>query len=547
VPLGVGSTFGYPAWYNEGLVEFLSTATLENERLSVGDIPVGRARSLAFGVPLSVERVLTAREVLRWSSRPLQMFYAQSWALMHLLVHGADVGNSFEPTQIVAYLEAVAAGASEADACERAFGVSLNDLDRALSEYIAAGKFSVRKYSSAKLPGKPSPLSAGVAVPRSTLLYELSGLARAGAETQHLAARLLRDSVADDPSNLRAVAMLALLSLRAGEPAPSQRLEPASPADSDDATLLAILGNLRLERARQGGSAAAGEHVARARALYERSLALEPAGVRAAAGLGLTYAMAGPEALARGIEVLERAIALAPASSALRLQLAELYLRAERQQAAEAMLRSVMQQPHAGGDGEPLERLNQLLGEAGLAPVEEDPTYHLEPQLAVEEPFGDRVVRARSCRSARCPAALAIDVTDRAEVIDVLARIRLTGLDGVKITNLRTGVSARAVRVFADGSFDGYVPLEPGENTIEIVAELSSGVRLTAERRVVYAPVAAPTPEQEAAARELLDTIRRRTEETRLLIQPARASREADGASAPARSVEIETAPPDAP
>jgi von Willebrand factor type A domain len=72
--------------------------------------------------------------------------------------------------------------------------------------------------------------------------------------------------------------------------------------------------------------------------------------------------------------------------------------------------------------------------------------------------------------------------------------------------------SPRAVRSFADGSFDGFVPLVPGDNTIEIEAVLADGRRARASQILHYEPTTDPQPSDA----ELLSALRDRTAETEL-------------------------------
>jgi hypothetical protein len=70
----------------------------------------------------------------------------------------------------------------------------------------------------------------------------------------------------------------------------------------------------------------------------------------------------------------------------------------------------------------------------------------------------------------------------------------------------------RALRRFADGSFDGFVPLVPGENRIDVEVVLGDGRRARETRTVVYEPSAEPQPDDAA----LLAALRDRTAETAL-------------------------------
>jgi hypothetical protein len=74
------------------------------------------------------------------------------------------------------------------------------------------------------------------------------------------------------------------------------------------------------------------------------------------------------------------------------------------------------------------------------------------------------------------------------------------------------GAPPRALRAFPDGSFDGFVPLAPGENRIEFEVVLDDGRRARAERTLIYEPIETPSADDEA----LLEALRGRTAETEI-------------------------------
>ena len=102
------------------------------------------------------------------------------------------------------------------------------------------------------------------------------------------------------------------------------------------------------------------------------------------------------------------------------------------------------------------------------------------------------------------------------DVIDYVPHLSLTRLTHVTIDNLSTSRAARAVRLFPDGTFDGYAPLRPGENLLRITLHAEGGGFRHIDRRVHFEEVPAGTPEQKAAARRLLKELRIRTLETEL-------------------------------
>ncbi len=128
-------------------------------------------------------------------------------------------------------------------------------------------------------------------------------------------------------------------------------------------------------------------------------------------------------------------------------------------------------------------------------------------------------------------------VEEPADIVDFVPHMSLTRLSHVEIENVTLGKKARAVRLFPDGSFDGYVSLQPGENLLLVTVHGESGGVREIERRVRYEKI-----EDSALARArleaLLRDIRLRTLETQL-AEEARRKR----AKALARQLEIRTEP----
>ena len=110
------------------------------------------------------------------------------------------------------------------------------------------------------------------------------------------------------------------------------------------------------------------------------------------------------------------------------------------------------------------------------------------------------------------------------DVVEDLPHRDLAGVASVRIVNRTTGSTGRAVRLFADGSFDGFVELVTGDNLLEVQARSPSGVEVNEARVVRYAPPAAP---DEDAAEELRELLQERTLETELAAraQAARTER----------------------
>jgi hypothetical protein len=125
------------------------------------------------------------------------------------------------------------------------------------------------------------------------------------------------------------------------------------------------------------------------------------------------------------------------------------------------------------------------------------------------------------------------------DILEVLPQLDLRGLADVKVVNTTTRERARAVRVWGDESFDGYVRLRPGKNRLLITASTPSG-GIAREVRWVYFEEREPLTARDRRVenrrlREMRDLLRTRSVrvEVEREMEAARVRREA------ARQVEI--------
>jgi hypothetical protein len=115
-----------------------------------------------------------------------------------------------------------------------------------------------------------------------------------------------------------------------------------------------------------------------------------------------------------------------------------------------------------------------------------------------------------------------VAVEKPADIALRLSRLELTRLAEVVLANTTTGERGRAIRLFADGSFDGVVGLVPGENRISVAARGPGGIRRALERVVVFERSDPTDAADIRAAREKLARLRRRTMETDLALEITR-------------------------
>jgi len=102
-----------------------------------------------------------------------------------------------------------------------------------------------------------------------------------------------------------------------------------------------------------------------------------------------------------------------------------------------------------------------------------------------------------------------------ADAIARLRRVDLADLEELRVVNRSNQRPARALRIFPDGSFDGFVELSPGRNQVEFVATARDGSEVSVGREVIRLPDRGETGDREHT-QALLEELRRRTRETEL-------------------------------
>lgn len=102
----------------------------------------------------------------------------------------------------------------------------------------------------------------------------------------------------------------------------------------------------------------------------------------------------------------------------------------------------------------------------------------------------------------------------RGEIFEVLPRVGDSEIESVEVRNRTTGEPARALRLFDDGSFDGFVELTPGANELEV--RVNGRIAWLTTRRVRFERPAEVTPPLVREVERLREALRERTIETEL-------------------------------
>jgi len=124
----------YPQWYVEGFAEYMSTAYVEEDKISLGYPFPERSWLLRQGRWIGFDRVLKPGFKGRGDKADdeweVLSFYAQSWILVHYMLGDSDRTQKFN-----AYFARIGAGEDPIAAFEPATGMAIDTLERRLKRY----------------------------------------------------------------------------------------------------------------------------------------------------------------------------------------------------------------------------------------------------------------------------------------------------------------------------------------------------------------------------------------------------------------------------
>lgn len=242
-----------PVWLREGLAEYYSTFELARDgREAVIGAPIGshleRLNDTVL-MPLPELLKIDHQSPLYNEGSRRSVFYAQSWALTHMLLQG-------EPrrvTNLVTYIERLISGASSTDAWAQAFaGVNVQ---QELQNYIRRQLFRAYKFTFSESLSKFDAMAAPI--PPADVQAYLGELSLEQDDYDGAAARFAQ-SLTIDPANVRAaVGRARLWAARREEGAPADLAALPTP---EDWFLSYLAGTVSAEMSvRRGGTQSPGD------------------------------------------------------------------------------------------------------------------------------------------------------------------------------------------------------------------------------------------------------------------------------------------------
>jgi len=364
------SNFIYPPWYHEGFAEFLGATRFRGRDVEIGGSTHSGSPRLTYRGrdAWSHVRELLAFGVGGHRGKGVQQFYAESWAFVHYLYFGRGAGTN-GARQVGRYLKLVQEGADIDVAVKSAFGITVEQLDQRLRDYVAANRYKVlirdvEKFGAIEEP-TVTPLD-----PLDVAL-QLGELARRHGNERE--ARNYFDKVlAKRPQDAGALVGKALLQLSEERDEEIEAMfRQALAADPDDARTHLMLGNsLHWWASKEEEDAAARASLARrARKHYVKSWKLDDRVPETYAQYGATFLLEGEDA-EKGLETLQRAHELLPASVRIQGALAQVHMKIGHEELARRLALSAYSSPSYATDmsKEDIERLEEILESTGGLP-----------------------------------------------------------------------------------------------------------------------------------------------------------------------------------
>lgn len=139
--------------------------------------------------------------------------------------------------------------------------------------------------------------------------------------------------------------------------------------------------------------------------------------------------------------------------------------------------------------------------------------YALGPEAAADRKSFDEIVQANGGE------LMVLD--SPGEIVEFVPYLSWTSIASVRLENTTSGEGGRAVRLFPDGTFDGFAPLQAGRNELKFTAVSQGGAQASVTRWVSFEKTV-PDAEKLARFKKLLEIRAVETE----LAERARVKRE---------------------
>lgn len=318
-----------PLWLNEGLAEFYQNTEIHEKEALLGEPSAENLILLRQNRLLPLATLFTVDEKSPYyhEENKGSIFYAESWALTHMIQTKDFKGNSH---QLLDYAELLSKNIDAVTAASRAFG-DLQKLERTLEAYVRQGSFTYfRMAASTEVDESAFTVQALTPVQADALQADFLAYSGRTADARSLLGRVLLQ----DPKNVSGLETMGFLEFRQGHLDEALKLY-AQAVQLDSQSFLAHYYFAAMSM--RGASAASDE--AQAENSLRTAIKLNPEFAPAYDQLGVFLAMHHRD-LEEAHKMCLTAVSLDPANVDYRINVANVLLTMEQAANAVAVLRN---------------------------------------------------------------------------------------------------------------------------------------------------------------------------------------------------------------
>lgn len=140
----VNNSFGrsrIPPWFNEGIAEYYEQFAIEeDQKVKLGNLNDGHLATLQRSqlIPFETYFNIDYYSLHQQGGHGANIFYAQSWAFVHYLLHG---NKGARRAQLEAFLSATVGGMKPSEAFQKVFQTDFATIEKELKKYVEQRQF----------------------------------------------------------------------------------------------------------------------------------------------------------------------------------------------------------------------------------------------------------------------------------------------------------------------------------------------------------------------------------------------------------------------
>ncbi len=319
-------------WFDEGFAQYFAAMKIDGDSFRFGDAPEGAGMTLQRNRLMPVMTLFTVAhesETYNRSGDPRQLFYSQSWLLVHLLFDQNRINQVYQYFQLVHEQHLPVE-----QAMQRAFGKSPKQFDNDLADYLRIGQGKVWR---GKLAQTIDPKTF-VATPLEPLELRvtLADVRLHSPDHRAQAAKEYEQILAEKPDTSAAHRGLGYAYLFDGDfERALDHFHQAARLSTTDPRVYYFSALVMVRRSMVTGKSAS-ENLAEMKSDLQKAIALDPGFADAYSILGFANMAEGDHASA--VDNCKKAAELNPRNDMYALNLGRAYLMAGRPEEAKAIL-----------------------------------------------------------------------------------------------------------------------------------------------------------------------------------------------------------------